>query len=169
MGDAMSPPEQPSKHPHITERPKKQQRMTPAQLDAFLNESNPNTERTRLGIVASLMKDGCPHLTPIWYRWTGETVKIWSGEELLFVRNLIRDPKVAFSVMSDEEPCPAVVIRGRAEVVTGEFEEVREEVLKIATRYLPLTEAEVFASRWTERKTLITIHPDHVVSWTGAG
>ena len=96
-------------------------------------------------------------------------MKIWSGEELLFVRNLVRDPKVAFSVMSYEEPRPAVVIRGRAEVVTGESEELREEVLKIASRYLVADEARAFAARWTERKTLITIVPQKLVSWTGAG
>ena len=50
--------------PPVGERPKKQTAMTPEQLDAFLNESNPEQERTRLGIVASLMKNGCPHLTP---------------------------------------------------------------------------------------------------------
>ena len=165
----MATADQPSPHPHITERPKQQQRMTPEQVDAYLNECDPGQERTRLGIIASLMKDGGPHLTPVWYRWTGEAVKIWSGEELLFVRNLVRDPKVAFSVMSYEEPCPAVVIRGRAEVVTGESEELREEVVKIASRYLVADEARAFAARWTERKTLITIVPQKLVSWTGAG
>lgn len=165
----MAPDLQPVQHPHITEKPKKQQRMSKEQLDAFLNEADPAQDRTRLGIVASLMEDGCPHLTPLWYRWTGETVKIWSGEELLFVRNMVRYPKVAFSVMAYEEPCPAVVIRGRAEVVVGDSEELTEEILRIASRYLVLDEAKAFAARWTERKALITITPDRVVSWTGAG
>lgn len=156
-------------HPHITDKPKAQTRMTPEQVDAYLNESDPGNERTRLGIVGTLMQNGGPHLTPVWYRWTGETVKIWSGEQLLFVRNLVRDPKVAFSVMSYEEPCPAVVIRGRAEVVTGDSEELRSEIIAIASRYLPSDEARSFATRWTERRTLVTIHPRRLVSWTGAG
>ncbi len=143
--------------------------MTKAQLDAFLDEADPAQDRTRLGIVASLMRDGGPHLTPVWYRWTGETVKIWSGEELLFVRNMLRDPRVAFSVMADEEPCPAVVIRGHAEIVVGDSEELTEEVLRIASRYVVPDEARAFAARWSERKALITITPDRVVSWTGAG
>jgi PPOX class probable F420-dependent enzyme len=153
----------------LTERPKKQTRMTPEQVDAFLDESHPDEHTTRLGVVASLMEDGCPHLTPLWYRWTGEAVKIWSGEELLWVRNVMREPKVAFSVQEDREPCPAVVIRGRAEVVTEDTPELREEILRIATRYLPLEAAQAFAERWTERRTIVTIHPDRVVSWGGAG
>jgi hypothetical protein len=165
----MAPDPQTATPPHATERPKKQRRMSKEQLDAFLGEADPAQDRTRLGIVASLMEDGGPHLTPVWYRWTGETVKIWSGEELLFVRNLVRDPKVAFSVMAYEEPCPAVVIRGRADVQVGDSEELSEEIRAIASRYLVAEDAEEFAARWTERKALITIVPDRVVSWTGAG
>ena len=71
--------------------------------------------------------------------------------------------------MANEEPCPAVVIRGRAEVAVGDSEELRSEITRIASRYLPAKDVREFATRWSERTALVTIRPDRLVSWTGAG
>jgi PPOX class probable F420-dependent enzyme len=89
--------------------------MSPDELRAFLDREWP----TPLGVVATIRGDGSPHVVPVWFRWNGEAVQIWSGEERLWVRNVRRDPRVAFSVQEEKPPFAAVIMRGRAEVATG--------------------------------------------------
>ena len=63
--------------------------------------------------------DGSPHVVPVWYRWDGHDVLVWTHEERLWVRNLRRDPRVAFSVQEPKPPYGAVTVRGQAEIRTA--------------------------------------------------
>ena len=39
-------------------------------------------------------------------------MRLWTTETRVWVRNLLRDPRVAFSVQTFEAPYPAVMMRG---------------------------------------------------------
>ncbi len=63
--------------------------------------------------VATLMKDGAPHVSPVWIAVEGERLAIFSTQAHLKIRNLRRDPRIAISVADEANPYRSVVIRGR--------------------------------------------------------
>jgi PPOX class probable F420-dependent enzyme len=63
--------------------------------------------------VATLMKDGAPHVSPVWIAVEGDRLAIFSTEAHLKIRNLRRDPRIAISVADEHSPYRSVVIRGR--------------------------------------------------------
>lgn len=115
-----------------------------------------------------------PRLTPVWYEWDGEKVLIWSGPERRWVQELLADPRVAFSVHGEEEPYPAVIISGRADVLTRDTQILREPVKRIIRRYVAEEGVDDFLDRYvdvpgvTGVQTLVTIRPRQVRSWMEA-
>lgn len=138
--------------------------MTPEELSAFLDREHP----ALLGVVATLRADGSPQAVPVWYRWTGQAVTVWSDVERIWVKNIRRDPRVAFSAQEEGAPYAAVLMRGLAEVETGESESVRAEILAITRRYVPADEVEPYVARWASIRTIVTIRPETITSWTSA-
>jgi len=139
--------------------------MSSAELETFLGQSFP----TPLGVVATLRPDGSPHLVPVWFRWDGAAVTIWTTQTRAWVRNLLRDPRTAFSVQTSEEPYPAVVIRGTATVATADDRATDEEIRAITRRYIPADRVESYIADWRHLRTIVTIVPDHIVSWSAGG
>jgi len=139
--------------------------MDPDELDAFLNWEHP----ARLGVVGTLRTDGWPQVSPVWYRWDGKQVTIWADEGRIWVENARRDRRVAFSVQEEDWPFAAVVMRGRAGVVTGPDPEVSEEIRRITRRYVPEDGVEAYVARWADLRTIVTIKPERITSWPSAG
>jgi hypothetical protein len=96
-------------------------------------------------------------------------VTIWTTETRAWVRNLLRDPRVAFSVQTFEEPYPAVMMRGDATVATAHDAATVEQIRAIARRYLVPEEVEGYIARWPDLRTIVTIVPAHIVSWSAGG
>ena len=139
--------------------------MSEAELEAFLAQTFP----TPLGVIATLRRDGSPHIIPVWFRWDAGAVTIWTTETRVWVRNLLRDPRVAFSVQTFEEPYPAVMMRGRATVATADVATTVAQAEAIARRYLDPADVEDYVDRWSELRTIVTMTPDHIVSWSAGG
>ena len=139
--------------------------MSSAELEAFLGQTFP----TPLGVVGTLRRDGAPHLVPVWFRWDGAAVTIWTTEERAWVRNLMRDARAAFSVQTFEEPYPAVVIRGSATVATADDAATIAEIHAITRRYVPAGGVEEYVARWPQLRTIVTIAAEHIVSWSVGG
>jgi PPOX class probable F420-dependent enzyme len=139
--------------------------MSTAEMEAFLAQTFP----TPLGVIATLRGDGSPHIVPVWFRWDAGAVTIWTTETRTWVRNLLRDPRVAFSVQTFEEPYPAVMMRGSATVATADDAATTEEIQAITRRYIVPEGVEAYIARWPDLRTIVTIIPVHVVSWSDAG
>jgi PPOX class probable F420-dependent enzyme len=139
--------------------------MSKAELEAFLAQTFP----TPLGVIATLRRDGSPHVVPVWFRWDAGAVTIWTTETRGWVRNLLRDPRVAFSVQTFEEPYPAVMMRGGATVATANDAATVEQARAIARHYLAPQDVEGYVARWSDLRTIVTIIPDHIVSWSAGG
>jgi PPOX class probable F420-dependent enzyme len=135
--------------------------MSPAEVVAFLDR----TEPALLGVVGTLRGDGSPHVVPVWYRYDGEAVYIWSDEGRGWVADLVRDPRVAFSVQELEPPYAAVVMHGSAEVRTSDGEDVSEEIRRITSRYIEPPEVENYIAGWAHLRTIVTIQPERITSW----
>ncbi|MFQ5934537.1 MAG: PPOX class F420-dependent oxidoreductase [Dehalococcoidia bacterium] len=100
--------------------------MAPSEIDQYLRGK-------RIAVIATIRRDGSPHLTSMWYGYDGETITFNPGRDSVKVRNVQRDNRVSVMVDVDEEPYKGVRIEGTAVVEeTG----VREKWYDIARRYL---------------------------------
>ncbi len=139
--------------------------MSTAELEAFLAQTFP----TPLGFIATLRRDGSPHIVPVWFRWNAGAVTIWTTETRVWVQNLLRDPRVAFSVQTFEEPYPAVMVRGTATIGTADDAATAKEIRAITSRYIVPQDVEGYIARWPDLRTIVTIIPAHIVSWSAGG
>jgi len=139
--------------------------MTSDQRDAFLNRVSP----TPLGVVGTIRHDGGPQLTPGWLHWSGELITVWTTDTRGWVKNVQRDPRVAFSVQDAHAPYPAVVFRGTASIASGDTPEIHEAIRTIASRYVAPHEVEGYVSDWPKLRSIVTITPTHTTSWAEGG
>jgi PPOX class probable F420-dependent enzyme len=139
--------------------------MEPEALEAFLSQKFP----TPLGVVGTLRADGAPNLTPVWFRWERNSVTIWTTDTRAWVRNLQRDPRVAFSVQTFEFPYPAVVMRGVATIRSGDDRTVLDEIRTITERYVEPDKVDSYINDWPTLRTIVSINPERVTSWEEGG
>ena len=137
-------------------------RMTDNEIGAFL-------EQQRSLQVASINKDGTPHLVTMWYGFFDGNIVFWTYAKSQKVANLRRDPRISCLVESGlkYEELKGVSITGR-----GELSDDREYVLQVGAAVLPrynMVEIDdgvrEVLQRMGAKRVAITIHPSKVVSW----
>jgi hypothetical protein len=79
--------------------------------------------------------DGAPRVVPIGYVWTGAVFVMCTATEAPKVRALRRDPNVALTIDTEDQPPNILLVRGTAqvEVVDG----VPEEFLAASAKGIP--------------------------------
>ena len=127
-------------------------------MHELLNRERPGL----LAVIGTLGRDACPQLVPVWYRWDGEAMYVWTLEDRAWVRNLKRDPKVGVSV---QEGGIAVMMKGRATVHTSDGPDVDEEIRRITRRYVGDDEVEGYIADWPELRTIVRIDPRSASYW----
>ena len=71
--------------------------------------------------VATVLPSGAPHSVPVWCRMEGSRIAFFTQPGSRKARNLARDPRVAISAVSHENPYSMVQVRGRvAETLEGD-------------------------------------------------
>lgn len=100
--------------------------LTP-QREAFLR-TTPNA------IVATIMPDGRPQLTPNWYFWDGERFWISTLDWTVKVRNVRRDPRVTLCLDEGDRRGNYVQVFGTAELHEGDVEDM---TLALIRKYIP--------------------------------
>jgi PPOX class probable F420-dependent enzyme len=111
--------------------------------------------------VATLMPDGAPQNTTIWYRRDGDTLVIATGSQARKTRNVERDPRVAVIVEHPENPYHYLQIRGRAEVFHDSARTIAE-FRRIAPRYIGDQADAWVDSLGSIDGAVIIIHPERV-------
>jgi len=110
--------------------------------------------------VATLMKDGSPHVTQTWVDHDGDIVIINTFEGSQKHKNAVRNPMIALDVVDPTNPYNMAVIRGRVKEVT--FEGAEEHIDRMAKKYLG---QERYQMRQPGvRRVLIKIEPTHVIA-----
>jgi PPOX class probable F420-dependent enzyme len=99
---------------------------------------NPDVRRhldsTVIAHLATVLPDGSPHAVPLWVGTHGEQIVFLTGPDSRKARNLRRDPRVALSLTSVDNPFEPVTVRGRVvRWLTGD--EAWELIDRIATKY----------------------------------
>jgi PPOX class probable F420-dependent enzyme len=130
-------------------------RLSRSQIDEFLQA--PHTV-----IVATIGRDGRPHLTTTWYRWDGEAFWISTNRDRAKYRNLRQDPRVTLLVDDPPEET-SVVAYGEAEFAAMDSE-AYEGALSIVRRYVDDPEG-YLREREGEPRVLIRVRPARILSW----
>jgi PPOX class probable F420-dependent enzyme len=63
--------------------------------------------------LATIMKDGSPQVTPTWIDRDKDIILINTAEGRVKHRNVTKDPRVAISLVDDQNPYSMVTISGR--------------------------------------------------------
>jgi len=127
--------------------------MTKAEYREFLLRG------TKTGKLATVRKDGRPHVVPIWFDLDGDAVIFTTGGESLKYKNMKRDPRVSITIDDQTPPYSYVMIEG-----TVSFSEDPGELLYWATRiggrYMGEDQAEAYGKRnSTPGEVIVRITP----------
>jgi len=74
-----------------------------------------------LVFIATLMKDGSPQLSPVWANFDGEHILVNTAEGRIKHKNVLRDPRVAVSVVSNSNPLDMITIRGKVVEIIPDY------------------------------------------------
>ena len=141
-------------------------RMTTDEVSAFLDE-NLKVQ------VASIGKDGAPHLSTLFYVVVDGAIAFWTYGRSQKIRNLERDPRVSALVEdgTDYFELRGASITGTAEIVR-DHDRIREIGSAVATRMVGASSFEELGElgrttveRQVEKRVAVIIRPDHVATW----
>ena len=88
---------------------------------------------TAIAFVGTIGKHGEPHVTPIWFLWDGERVRLSLVEGRQKLRNLQRDPHLSLAIVDPTRPTYYLELRGRIDGLTPDPELALERA--IANKY----------------------------------
>jgi PPOX class probable F420-dependent enzyme len=86
-----------------------------------------------IAFVGTIGKRGEPHVTPIWFLWDGERVRISLVAGRQKLRNLQRDPHISLAMIDPSRPTYYLELRGRVDDLTPDPELALERA--IAEKY----------------------------------
>ena len=132
--------------------------MSPEEIHAFLSEG------TRTAKLATTMRDGSPHVMPVWFVLDGDDLVLNTGADTVKGRNLRRDPRVSVIVDDERPPFSFVHLRGRAQLGEDPGEVLRFATL-IGGRYMGAEHAEEFGARNAgPGELLVRITPERIIA-----
>ena len=103
----------------------------PDELKAMLDGPN-------FATLVTLMPDGSPQASTMWVDRQGDRIRFNTAEGRAKPRNMDRDPRVAVSIFTLEDPYQAFSIRGR--VVEKRLEGADDHIDALAGKYLGVDE-----------------------------
>ena len=68
--------------------------------------------------LATVMADGSPQVTPVWFDFDGTHVRVNSAKGRVKDRNMRRNGRVALAILDPDNPYRHMAIRGRVEEIT---------------------------------------------------
>ena len=128
---------------------------------ALLNQQHPGL----IAVIGTQATDGFPQLVPVWFRWDGEQIVVWTLETRRWVQNVIRDNRVGVCIAREETGSKALMLRGYASVETGDDNRIDNEIRAITQRYVRDEEVESYVADWPELRTLVKIRPHKHYLW----
>ena len=84
--------------------------------------------------LATIMPDGSPQVTPVWFDYDGECLRINSAKGRVKDKNMRRDKRVALSIQDPENAYRYLAVRGSVESITEEGADAHIDSL--AKKYL---------------------------------
>jgi PPOX class probable F420-dependent enzyme len=106
--------------------------------------------------LATIMPDGSPQVTPIWFNVDDETILINTNEGRIKDRNMKARPKVAFVIQDPKTPYRYVQIRG--EIAEHTTQGADEHINQLSLKY----DNEPWKYRKGQKRIIYKIRPNHI-------
>ena len=132
--------------------------MTPAEtrrLEEFLAPSH-------IVVVATIGRNGTPHLTPNWYVYAHDTLMISTTKERVKYRNLSRDNRMSVCIYSEPQAENYVTLWGH--VTIRDDDSIWPDTRAIVERYVPPqgVEARMQELR-TQNRVILDMTPERIL------
>lgn len=92
------------------------------------------TEKTAFAHIATVMPDGTPQVTPVWFDYTNGVVRVNTAKGRVKARNMREGSAVALSILDPDNAYRYIQIRGRVRRATEQGAEAHIDSL--ARKYL---------------------------------
>jgi PPOX class probable F420-dependent enzyme len=135
--------------------------MSKEEARAFLAEG------TRTGKLATVRKDGRPHVVPIWFVLDGDDLIFTTGADTVKGKALRRDDRAALCVDDERPPFAFVAIEGTVSI-SEDVDAMRKWATQIGGRYMGADRADAFGQRnAVPGELLVRVSPARIVAQTG--
>ena len=104
------------------------------------------------------MKDGSPQLSPVWANCDSYYVYVNTAEGRIKHKNILRDPHVAISVVSSNNPLDMTMIRGIVEEIIPDYDYLHAD--KLTMQYMGKNHYPF--KREDEKRIILKIKPEHI-------
>jgi len=111
-----------------------------------------------LVFIATVMKDGSPQVSPVWANFEDGYVLINTAEGRIKHKNVLRDPRVAVSVVSKDNPLDMTTIRGVVIELIPDYDYSHAD--KLTQQYM--NRPHYPFKRDDEKRVILKIKPDKV-------
>lgn len=92
------------------------------------------TGKKAFGDLATVMRDGSPQVTPVWFDYKDGTIRVNTARGRVKDKNMAVRAKVALAIMDPANPYRHIQIRGRVKRVTEQGADAHIDLL--AKKYL---------------------------------
>jgi PPOX class probable F420-dependent enzyme len=76
------------------------------------------TQKKAFAQLATLMPDGTPQVSPVWFEYDGTNILINTAKGRVKDKNMRRDPRVGIDILDPDNPYRHLSIRGRVVEIT---------------------------------------------------
>jgi PPOX class probable F420-dependent enzyme len=84
--------------------------------------------------LGTLMKDGSPQVTPVWFDYDGKHIRVNSALGRVKDKNIRRDPRVSLAIQDPDNPYRYIQIRGKVVDITQKGAD--DHIDSLAMKYL---------------------------------
>jgi len=116
-------------------------------------------ESTALAHVATVGPDGAPQSNPVWFAWDGEYLRFSQTTERQKYRNILRDPRIALSIVDPGNPYRYLELRG---VVVRIDPDPDLAFVDVVTRKYLGTNHDLARNPTHEERVVIVVEPKRV-------
>ncbi|MGI0056880.1 MAG: PPOX class F420-dependent oxidoreductase [Nitrosarchaeum sp.] len=115
-------------------------------------------QKRNIVFIATIMKDGAPQLSPVWANYDSGYILVNTAEGRIKHKNILRDPRVAISVVSHDNPLDMTTIRGIVKEIIPDYDYVHAD--KLTLQYLG--QKHYPFKRENEKRIILKIKPESV-------
>ena len=111
-----------------------------------------------LVFIATIMKDGSPQVSPVWANLEDEHIMVNTAEGRIKHKNVLRDPRVALSIVDSNNPLDMTSIKGTVVEIIPDYDYIHAN--KLTKKYLG---KETYPyRRENEKRIIFKIKPEKI-------
>lgn len=115
-------------------------------------------ESRNLLFLATVMKDGSPQVSPVWADYENSHIMVNTAEGRIKHKNVLRDPRVAVSIVDQNNPLNMTTIRGKVVEIISDYDYKHAD--KLAKKYMGKDKYPF--RREGEKRIIFKIKPERV-------